>query len=83
MSVYRYNSVAELIAHLGPMELKLYNEFGRKDYVHLMDLWASVDEDAFDEWYDRMDPELAEHIIELSSEASHLYNMYDSAKLMH
>jgi hypothetical protein len=83
MSVYRYNSIAELIAHLGPMELKLYNEFGRQDYVHLMEMWACVDENKFDSWYDNTDPELAEHILDLSSEASHLYRMYDSVKLLH
>lgn len=83
MSVYRYSSVAEMIAHLGPIDLKVYNELGKEDYIHVMEMWASVDSDKFDEWYDSMDPELAEHILEVSNEAGYIYGLYDNNKMVH
>lgn len=83
MSVHRYSSVAELVAHLGPVDLKLYNQIGRDNYIQLMEMWACVDNDEFEEWYDNTDPEVAEHILELSSEADQIFRMYDSNKFLH
>jgi hypothetical protein len=83
MSVQRFNSLPELIANLGPIELKLYDELGAEDYLLLMDLWASVEEDSFDEWYDNTDADIAEHAIELSQIASQITKIYEGKKLLH
>jgi len=83
MSVQRFNTLPELIAHLGPLELKLYDEFGEDDYLLLMDLWASVEENCFDEWYDNTESEVAERAIELSQIASQITKMYEGKKLLH
>jgi len=72
-----------LIANLGPLELKLYDELGEEDYILLMELWASVEEDQFDEWYDNTDAEVAERAIELSQIASQITKMYEGKKLVH
>jgi hypothetical protein len=83
MSVQRFNTLPELIANLGPLELKLYDEFGAEDYLLLMDLWASVEEDSFEEWYDNTDSEIAERAIELSQIASQITKIYEGQKLLH
>jgi len=83
MSVQRYHTLPELIANLGPLEWKLFIEFGQEDYMHLMEMWASVTEDNFDEWCENKDPELVEHIMELSTMANQITKMYDNKKLSH
>ncbi len=83
MSIQRFNTLPELIANLGPLELKLYDELGEEDYILLMELWASVEEDQFDEWYDNTDAEIAERAIELSQIASQITKMYEGKKLVH
>jgi hypothetical protein len=83
MSIQRFNTLPELIANLGPLELKLYDELGEEDYILLMELWASVEEDQFDEWYDNTDAEVAERAIELSQIASQITKMYEGKKLVH
>jgi len=83
MSVQRFNTLPELIANLGPLELKLYDEFGQEDYLLLMDLWESVHEDTFEEWYNNTESEVAERAIELSQIATQITKMYDSKKMLH
>jgi len=83
MSIQRFNTLPELIANLGPLELKLYDEFGEEDYMLLMELWASVEENQFDEWYDKTDADVAERAIELSQIASQITKMYEGKKLVH
>jgi hypothetical protein len=83
MSIQRFNTLPELIANLGPLELKLYDELGEEDYILLMELWASVEEDQFDEWYDSTDADVAERAIELSHIASQITKMYEGKKLLH
>lgn len=83
MSVQRFNSLAELIAHMSPLELKLYDEFGEEDYLDLMAMWASIEEDTFDEWYENTDPEQVEYLSELSNQASKITKMYDARKMLH
>jgi len=83
MSVQRYNTVPELIAHLGPLEWKLFSEFGQEDYMFLMEMWASVVEDNFDEWCQKYDPDFVEHIMDLSIQANQITKIYDNKKLCH
>lgn len=83
MSIQHYDTLPELIANLGPVELRLYDEFGEEDYLNLMDMWASVAEDNFEEWYNNTDIELAEYIIELSDRASKIIKMVKVEHLIH
>jgi hypothetical protein len=78
-----YDSLPELIANLGPLELKIYDELGQEDYLHLMSLWASIANDEFDEWYANTEEELAEHVIELSQIASKITAQFSKTKLLH
>jgi len=81
--IQKFNTLPELIANLGPVESKLYDEFGKDDYMLLMDLWASVAQNQFDEWYDNTEAEVAERAIELSQIASQITKMYEGKKLLH
>jgi len=83
MSVQRFDTLPELIAKLNPLELKLYKEFGHDDYMNLMEMWASIEEDTFDEWYENTEPETVEYLTELSNRASKMTKMYDTSKLVH
>ena len=78
-----YDTLPELIANLGPLELKIYDELGQEDYLLLMALWASVANDEFDEWYKNTEEDIAEHAIELSQIASKITQQYAKSKLLH
>jgi predicted acetyltransferase len=83
MAIQRYETLPELIANLGPMEHKLFSEFGQENYMYLMEMWASVVENNFDEWCENYDQEFIEHVMELSTKANKLTKMYDNKKLSH
>lgn len=83
MSVHRFNSMPQLIANLGPLETLLYNEFGEEDYMCLMEMYASVAEDNFDEWYDSHDSEFADYIVDLSYRANLITSKYAGKKMAH
>lgn len=83
MMIQKFNTLPELIANLGPIESKLYDEFGRDDYMLLMDLWASVAQNQFDEWYSNTETEVAERAIELSQIAGQITKIYEGKNLLH
>lgn len=72
-----------MLANLGPVETILLREFGTDDFLHLMDMYISMEENYFDEWYESIDSELAEHIVDLSQRAEHLTSKLDKHKLLH
>lgn len=83
MSVQKFHSLPEMLAHLGPMETLLLKEFGQEDYLNLMEMWASVEDDTFDEWYDTLDSDYAEYIVDLSHRANFLTRGLNSKKMLH
>lgn len=82
-TIQKFNTLPEMIAHLGPLETLLYKEFGQEDYLHLMEMYASVVEDNFDEWYDSLDEEYADHIVEISHQARIITERFDTKKMLH
>ena len=84
MSVHEYDTLAELVANLGPIELKLYNEFGADDYMHLMHMWAAIAQDKFEEFCEEYDLDEIEYISEISHRANQIVHMCgDKNKLVH
>lgn len=72
-----------MLAKLGPVETILLREFGTDDFIHLMDMYISIEEDYFDEWYESIGSELAEHISDISQRAEYLTSKLNKHKLLH
>ena len=70
----RFDSLPKHLALLSPLDAHLCSELGRKNYVDLMEMYASIEEDLFDEWYESMDPKHAEYIMELDNVARTIIN---------